>query len=115
ASYGTLAKGLQARPAPETCPRTARPARQPVSGTFQKDHFRPGNGILTLRPPGVGIAPCFHRTGRVMADYIAFVERYPSLQTGLALAALILTALAVNFAVRALLLRGFNQLLSLTS
>ncbi|GAA4522850.1 mechanosensitive ion channel family protein [Chelativorans composti] len=50
-----------------------------------------------------------------MADYIAFVERYPSLQTGLALAALILTALAVNFAVRALLLRGFNQLLSLTS
>ncbi|WP_210315560.1 mechanosensitive ion channel family protein [Nitratireductor aestuarii] len=43
------------------------------------------------------------------------VEQYPAVQTGLALIALALTALIANFIVKALLLRGLNRLLSLTS
>ncbi|GGA78182.1 mechanosensitive ion channel protein MscS [Nitratireductor aestuarii] len=50
-----------------------------------------------------------------MTDIQDLVEQYPAVQTGLALIALALTALIANFIVKALLLRGLNRLLSLTS
>jgi len=50
-----------------------------------------------------------------MTDIQELIEQYPAVQTGLALIALALTALVANYIVKALLLRGLNRLLSLTS
>lgn len=50
-----------------------------------------------------------------MSDLIAIAEQYPAAQTCLALMGLALAAIAANFMVKALLLRGLDRLLSITS